>query len=165
MAARAARVDGVLQDLEGRLKAVEDELNDEDPAEGADQVDDSPEKPGGPADNVGEAAGADDGFVNIGDPKTVVVAVASEVQLPKDSEPVVGAGLANTAAQSVHGQAPAQGSPTVSSLNMVSKGTLKGQVLRKSGGRKKPNEPSASQAQSGVASSSKSPGGKAKRRG
>ena len=38
MAERAAVVDGLIQDLEGRLKAVEDELNDEDPAEGADRV-------------------------------------------------------------------------------------------------------------------------------
>jgi hypothetical protein len=38
MAERAAMVDGLIQDLEGRLKAVEDELNDEDPAEGADRV-------------------------------------------------------------------------------------------------------------------------------
>lgn len=38
MAERAARVDGLIQDLEGRLKTVEDELNDEDPAEGEDRV-------------------------------------------------------------------------------------------------------------------------------
>lgn len=108
----------------------------------------------------------DDGHVNIGDTKTIVAAVASEATLPP-KEPVVSAGPEDGAAQSVHAPEKAQGSPTVqSSTNMASKGTLKGQVIRKSGGRKKTGEASgASGAHSGVGSSSKSPAGKLKKRG
>ena len=81
---------------------------------------------------------------------------------------MVSAGPANVAAQSVHAQDNLQGSP-VHSSGIASKGTLKGQLVRKSGGRKKTTEASgASQAQSGVGqsgvgSSSKSPAGKKKR--
>lgn len=63
MAERAARVDGLIQDIEGRLKTVEEELNDEDPAEGEDRVDSGLDK--GPSieaavENMREVA-TDDG--------------------------------------------------------------------------------------------------------
>lgn len=103
MAERSARVDGLIQDLEGRLKTVEEELNDEDPAEGADRVEESPmEKAGGFGTAVADDAegandsptavvrideGPDDGYVNIGDAKTLAAAVASEVRLsPREPE-------------------------------------------------------------------------------
>ena len=148
MAERAALVDGLIQDLEGRLKAVEDELNDEDPAEGADRVESGLEQTvvggfGNTGENLPEVA-TDDGHVNIGDTKTIVAAVASEATLPP-KEPVVSAGPEDGAAQSVHAPGKAQGSPTVqSSTNLASKATLKGQVVRKSGGRKKTDGSGAS---------------------
>ena len=44
MLERASRVDGLIQDIEARLKTVEEELNDEDPAEGDDHVEGGLEK-------------------------------------------------------------------------------------------------------------------------
>jgi hypothetical protein len=159
---RAARVDGLIRDIQGRLKTVEDELNDEDPAEGADRVDSGLDKPVGLGSTEGLGVdGADDGYVNIGDAKPLVAAIASEAHLPKESEPGLGEGIASAAAQSVH--AHGKLGPSVQSSFNASKGTLRGQVARKSGSRK-PGAPSGSQGQSAVASSSKSPGGKLKKR-
>ena len=50
-------------------------------------------------------------------------------------------------------------------MNMGSKATLKRESMRKSGQRKKGDFSGASQGVSGIASSSKSPGGKSKKRG
>lgn len=41
---RALRVDGLLIDLEARMKVVEEELNDDDPAEGEDRVESALDK-------------------------------------------------------------------------------------------------------------------------
>lgn len=112
---RIARADGQMQDLEGRLKVVEDELNEDDPAEGADRVEsglDRREPLGGAfsgaveADvNLGEVQGDDEG-VNIGETKSLAAGVTiggmkSEVQLAhKVSEPAASTGPANQGPQS-----------------------------------------------------------------
>jgi len=109
-----ARADGQMQDLEGRLKVVEDELNEDDPAEGADRVESGLDRreplldnTGGAFSgaveaevNLGEVQGDDEG-VNIGETKSLaagvtIAGIQSEAQLAhKASEPAASTGPAN----------------------------------------------------------------------
>lgn len=131
---RIARADGQMQDLEGRLKVVEDELNEDDPAEGADRVESGLDRreplhdtTGGAFSgaveveaNLGEVQGDDEG-VNIGETKSLaagvtVAGIQSEAQLVhKASEPAASTGPAN------QGQEP-QSSTIDPSLNKVESG-------------------------------------------
>ena len=100
---RALRVDGLLIDLEARMKVVEEELNDDDPAEGEDRVESALDKgPMETAQEINREIATDDGQVNIGDTKTLVATVASEARLPvKISDHAESMGGINIVAQSV----------------------------------------------------------------
>ena len=110
-----------MQDLEGRLKVVEDELNEDDPAEGADRVEsglDRREPLGGAFSgaaeaevNLGEVQGDDEG-VNIGETKSLAAGVASEAQYAhKASEPAASTGPANQGPQSLLDKGASGGLP------------------------------------------------------
>ena len=82
---RGARVDRLIQELENRVKTVENELNEdgEDDADGDGEIDieEAPENP--LEKNATEVAlmNVDEGLVNIGEMKAIAGAFASEKQL------------------------------------------------------------------------------------
>lgn len=79
---RGQKVDHLIQELENRLKVVEDELNEEGEGDGDDDDGDSPlDQHPGIDKGIKEEINADEGLVNIGETKQIAATFASEAQL------------------------------------------------------------------------------------